>query len=236
MSTLKICHNCGKEFTPKRSDAICCSSKCRSALNYQKKQRLKQSTASINTINENDSSLDNLKVKGSLEVGYLIDKITRLESEINTIHQRINENIERKNGLMANSNLLLKEISRVKVTELYKVENLLSMSDVDLYNTFINKPYLEELRKGNEFAHNRLKTTADIDSKYNPTHKMLVSKFRLRQKQKLTEISSKVEQLEHEIAQNTQSIDDIHASSDELKLQLRFYENRIIKFESLLSV
>jgi len=48
----KTCLNCSSSFTPKRSDAICCSDKYRSTYNYQKKQR-KNATFDLPTIDEN---------------------------------------------------------------------------------------------------------------------------------------------------------------------------------------
>jgi len=35
--TNKVCPECGETFKAKRSDAVCCSNKCRSAFNHKEK-------------------------------------------------------------------------------------------------------------------------------------------------------------------------------------------------------
>ena len=95
----KICPECGITFEAKRSDATCCSDKCRSAFNYKRKERKKQG---FQTASES-SSISNFQIpvelSGKLELNHLTEKISVFEKQILRISDEIKAS-ENKNDIL----------------------------------------------------------------------------------------------------------------------------------------
>lgn len=230
----KTCLNCGNTFTPKRSDALCCSANCRSTLNYKKKQR-KNSNIHAPTISEEAQDwAKDVIVKGELDTKFLIDKTKECETKIERINDEINQIEILQKALYTQIPELEKQILTIEIgnkAELLKRKNL---SDVTLYNNYLNSAYLNEKKKVDSFAQIRLKSESDIENKHNPYLRVEIESYRskidtLINKDDL-EIASfqrKIESVNKSISQNSEKIKD-------LKFQLRFYEARILRYENML--
>lgn len=230
----KTCLNCAESFTPKRSDAVCCSDKCRAAYNYQKKQRKNNNSSLLKTDIKAQTLENDVVIKGVLDTQYLIAKCNECEAKIDDINTDLQQLESSKSELSAQILVIEEEILSVESGDKARLMKLDSLSDLALYNNYLNSAYLAEKKKGNEFAHNRLKSESDLMGKYNPMLRIEVDNYRSR-------INSAIKKHDLEIANKhllitslQNQIIEISAKIKELQNQLRFYEARVLKYEALL--
>lgn len=231
----KICPECGKTFDAKRSDAICCSDKCRSSFNYKRKERKKQG---FQTSSEN-SSISNfqnpVELSGKLELNHLTDKISVFEKQILRISDEIKTS-ENKNDILNQQIVTLKEkMIMLEMGEKLQLKKRAEMSDYSLYNNFLNASYQTAKNNGDQFAKTRLKTEEDLQSKFNHELKLEIQNYR-------SAIATKIEKLNWELNIIRNQLEALRIEQDQtnfrisdLHKEMRFYEARILKYESLLS-
>jgi predicted nucleic acid-binding Zn ribbon protein len=230
----KTCLNCGDSFAPKRSDAICCSDKCRSAFNYKKKQR-KDSKVSLLT-NEGNVQLreNDVVIEGVLDTQYLIAKCNECETKLEAINTNIEQLEVNKSELSAQILVVEEEVLSIESGDKAILMKLMSLSDLVLYNNYLNSAYLTEKKKGNEFAYNRLKSELDLANKFNPTLRVEIDDYRNRIKDAIQKHDLEIANKQLLITSIQNQILEISAKIKELQNQLRFNEARVLKYESLL--
>ena len=230
----KTCLNCSASFTPKRSDAAFCSAKCRSAHNYQKKHRNTPNSSIENHKEEPPNTDSNIILKGELDSKFLIDKVTDCENQIERINQQIIciESIQAEHNSKISD--LKNKISTIESGDKAKLLKRSNLSDLALYNNFLNREYISEMKKGNKYAHTRLKSEFSITNSNNPMIKIEIETYR-------NNIKSLVDNFDNDINNKKQQIEALRSKIDlhdlkikELRNQLRFYEARILKYETML--
>jgi len=232
--TTKTCLNCSASFTPKRSDAICCSNKCRAAYNYQKKQR-KNTPLDLPTIGENAQNPEKeIVIKGEIDISYLISKTNECEAKMELITKEIARLETLQTKFSAQISLLEKEILAIETGDKAKLIKRHNLSDLALYNNYLNNAYLTEKKKGNEFAHNRLKSDSDLNSAYNPNLRITVENYRNNIVSSIKKHDLEITNMQHQITSIRNDNDQNCAKIKELQNRLRFYESRVLKYETML--
>ncbi len=230
----KTCLNCGESFTPKRSDAVCCSDKCRSAYNYKKKQR-KNGIMDLPQIDNIAQQQENdVIIEGVLDTQYLIAKCKECETKLEAINTNIEQLEANKSDLSAQILVVEEELLSIESGDKAKLMKIMSLSDLVLYNNYLNSAYLSEKKKGNEFAYNRLKSELDLANKFNPTLRVEIDNYRNRIKDAIQKHDLEIANKQLLITAFQNQIEDICARIKELQNQLRFYEARVLKYEALL--
>jgi len=230
----KTCLYCGETFTPKRADALCCSSKCRSAFNYKKKQR-KNDNLNLPTIGDEAQILEKgIVVKGEVDTTFLIKKTNECETKMEVINTEIAQLETSQINLSAHTKDLLSQILTIESGDKAKLLKRYNLSDLTLYNNYLNGAFLSEKKNGNNFANNRLKSESDLENKFNPMLRVEIEDYR-------NNIGSAIDKHDLEIANNQHQIDTAKSEIDkncakikELQNQLRFYEARVLKYETIL--
>ena len=230
----KTCLNCGESFIPKRSDAICCSDKCRSAYNYKKKQHKANDLLVANTAAEVQNTEKDVIIKGEIGTKFLIDKTKECETKMELINDQIALFETSKAKLYAQISDLNAQILSIENGDKTKLLRISTLSDLTLYNTFLNEVYLAEKKKGNEFAYTRLKSESDLNSLSNPKYRIAIENYRKKVAFLIKNQDLKIATIEQRIAAFTNEIDQHSAKIKELQNQLRFYESRVLKFETML--
>lgn len=230
----KTCYNCGDSFTPKRSDAICCSDKCRAAYNYQKKQR-KNAPLDLPTIGKNAQIPEKeIVIKGEIDTTFLISKANECETKMELITKEIAQLETLQTKYSAQISDLDKEILVIETGDKAKLIQRNNLTDLALYNNYLNSAYLTEKKKGNEFAHNRLKSESDLTSKFNPTLRLAIENYRSNISSTINRHDLEIANLKQQSSTTKDNIDQNCAKIKELQNQLRFYEARVLKYEALL--
>ncbi|MCU4177635.1 hypothetical protein [Carboxylicivirga sp. N1Y90] len=230
----KTCLNCSASFTPKRSDAICCSDKCRAAYNYQKKQR-KNSKSNLPTIAENAQNQEKeIVIKGDIDTTFLISKAKECETKMELINSEIAQIETLKTEYSAQILKFQKEILTIETGDKAKLVKRHNLSDLALYNNYLNSAYLTEKKKGNEFAHNRLKSESDLTNAYSPNMRISVENYRSNIISAINKHDLEITNFQQQIVTVKTNIDQYCAKIKELQSQLRFYEARVLKYETLL--
>ncbi len=231
----KVCPECGTTFEAKRSDAICCSDKCRSAFNYKRKERKKEILQTYSNSELNNNCKTGVELSGKLELNSLAGRIDIFEKHILRISDEI-KSIENKSDLHIQQKKALKEqIVELEMGDKLKLKQRSEMSDYALYNNYLNKAYQAAKQKGDQFAKTRLITESDIQNKFNHELKLEIQNYR-------NSLNTKLEKLNLELKFVQDQFDDLmniqeqnNTRISELHNELRFYEARILKYESLLS-
>ena len=231
----KVCPECGKTFVAKRSDAICCSDKCRSSFNYKRKERKKQGFQTTSESSSISNSQNPVELSGKLELNHLTEKISVFEKQILRISDEIKA-LQNNNEILVQQKEGLKEqIVMMEIGEKLKLKKRSEMTDYALFNNYLNIPYQTAKKKGDKFAKTRLKTEEDIQNKFNHELKLEIQNFRSAISAKLEKLNWEYQLVQYQFdvlinthEQNNQRITKLHE-------ELRFYEARILKYESLLS-
>lgn len=230
----KTCLNCGESFTSKRSDAICCSNNCRSNYNYKKAQRKKSNLSLPTASGDPQVQENNVVIKGELDIQFLLTKHKECESKIELILEDMVQVENLKIELTTQKSELEKQIVTIEAGEKAKLVKLYNLSDLTLYNNYLNRAYLDEHKKGNEFAHTRLKSESELKSTYNPTLRISIENYRSNIATAINKHDLETARLKHNITTIESNLIQYNEKIKELQNQLRFYEARILKYEALL--
>lgn len=230
----KTCLNCSASFTPKRTDAAFCSAKCRSAHNYQKKHRNNPVASLENHKEEAQNTETNIILKGELDSNFLIDKVANCENTIERINQQIIDIESIQAAYNSEISELKNKISAIESGDKAKLLKRRNLSDLALYNKFLNREYLSEKKKGNKFAHIRLKSEFAITSSNNPQIKIEIETYRNNLKSLVDNFDNDINLKKQRIESLKSTIDQHDLKIKELRNQLRFYEARILKYETML--
>ena len=129
---------------------------------------------------------------------------------------------------------LLSQILAIESGDKAKLLKRYNLSDLTLYNNYLNSAFLTEKKNGNNFANSRLKSESDLENKFNPILRVEIEDYR-------NNIGSAIDKHDLEIANNQHQIDTAKSEIDkncakikELQSQLRFYEARVFKYETIL--
>lgn len=231
----KVCPECGKTFEAKRSDAVCCSGKCRSTFNNKRKERQKQDLSVSLFRDIDDSSQNELEVSGSIDIKHLIEKIGSFEKHISRINEEIQLTDAKGENLNKEMTDLKQQMAALEMGEKLKLKNQTALTDYALYNNYLNVAYRTAKQKGDQFAKTRLVTVDDIQSKFNHEMKLEIQNYR-------SVLDAKLEKLDWELRLVQDQCDALiikreqnNSKMAELHNELRFYEARILKYESLLT-
>ncbi|MCU4177633.1 hypothetical protein [Carboxylicivirga sp. N1Y90] len=126
------------------------------------------------------------------------------------------------------------EILTFETGEKAKLLKRNNLSDLALYNNYLNSAYLTEKKKGNEFAHNRLKSESDLNNVYNPNLRIAIENYRSNIVSAINKHDLEIANLQQQIVTVKTNIDQNCAKIKEMQNQLRFYEARVLKYEALL--
>ncbi|MFW5888002.1 MAG: hypothetical protein ACOCUH_04320 [Bacteriovoracia bacterium] len=231
----KICPECGITFEAKRSDATCCSDKCRSAFNYKRKERRKQNLQIPLQNDLGDNFQNEAELNGKLEMNHLIGKIESFENHVLRIQDEIKTFEGKNENLNQQMTALNQQIVMLEAGEKLKLKKRAEMTDYALYNNYLNVAYQKAKKNGDQFAKTRLVTEEVVQSRFNCELKLEIQNYR-------SGLSAKLEKLNLELQVVQDQFDGVKNMQEqyiqkikELHNELRFYEARILKYESLLT-
>lgn len=235
----KTCLYCGKTYEAKRSDAVFCSESCRTKSNYQKRKKQNNFTDTLSnavpSVRDEDEPDCEIKVTGSVSFESLKENIEKYEQEYKQLISKTNHLLHENFSLIGQINQLEKQISAIQTSQIEKLTLTRQLSDVELYNTYLNKPYMEAKQAGEKYLKHKLITETEMRFHSNNEIRIQIGKFRFNIETKVLSHQSDIESLKHQI-RGLQSVIDLN--KEQLKVltnQVRFCQNRIIKYEALLT-
>lgn len=239
----KTCQLCASEFEAKRSDAAYCSEKCRAKSNYQIRKRKDNITTSTDNYEDNspisltDKSVKTKKnhIKGSINIEELLQIVGNCENkleQLNATKSAFSAQNTTLNGQILDLQHKYDEIMKDKVV---KLKLVISKPDSIIYNRYLNSEYISAEKAGNSFAKSKLLTEKDLQEKlnYHLLHK--VKNYKLKIENQMITLQTEANHINAEIINLSAQIDNHKNSIDDFAQQTRFYQNRIIRFEQLLS-
>ena len=232
----KICLNCGETFAPKRSDAKFCSTKCKSAYTYDKKKK-DNAPNDVLTQKEALKSSNNHEpiIKGEVHVQKIIDMIERTDEKIEKTAQVIEKLKKYEAEKLVQIKQLENQVIEIKKTKLVVLSKRLNQSDFMLYNNFLNRKYIEKQKAGHKFADNEILSAGDLKRTYNDKIRLMIANYRHKLHYKLEEVNYEIELLNNQMAHLKTELEETQTAIKDQKDNLRFYQSRILKYESLLS-
>ena len=232
----KICLNCGNTFEPKRSDAKFCSTKCKSAYTYDKKKKDKApNDVLIQKEALNSSNNHEPIIKGEVHVQKIIDLIARTDEKIEKTAQVIEKKEKEEAEMLVQIKRLEDQVIEIKQTKLLVISKRLNQSDFMLYNNFLNRKYIEKKKTDNAFAKNEILSTEDLKRSYNDKIRLEIANYRHNLQYQLEEVNYEIELLVNQMALLKTELEKLQLTLKENRDNLRFYQSRILKYESLLS-
>ncbi len=232
----KVCPECGTTFEAKRTDAICCSNKCRSTFNYKRKERNKQPLQNSTSLDATNIAQNEIEMTGELELKQVVGKIESFEKQILRIHDDIRTTETEGANLSTQMADAKQQMITFEIGAKLLLKQRTEMSDYALYNNFLNVAYQTAKQKGDQFAKTRLVTEADIQSKFNHELKLEILNYRSTLSTKLEKLNGELSILQGQFEALNYKQEHINLKLSELYNQMRFYEARIFKYESLLTV
>jgi len=116
------------------------------------------------TIGENEQIPEKeIVIKGEIDTTFLIYKTRECEAKMALITKEIAQLETLQTEYFAQISLLEKGILAIETGDKVKLLKRNNLSDLALYNNYLNSAYLTEKKKGNDFAHNRLKLESDLN-------------------------------------------------------------------------
>jgi len=231
----KVCVECGKTFKAKRSDATCCSDKCRSSFNYKRKVRKNHKMQFDSNSDILNTSEMEIELSGKLELTHLNERVGSFEKHILGIKDEIRKHESKSDDLNHHMVTLKQQIVTMEMGDMLQLKKRAEMSDFALFNNYLNTDYQTAKQNGDKYAKSRLKTKDDVESKFNHELKLQILNYR-------SKLSAKLEKLNWELQGLQEHIDSLKfeqeqhiAKTTELVHEMRFYEARILKYESLLT-
>ncbi len=232
----KVCQYCGKTFEPKRSDAKFCSTQCKSSYAYDKKKRLNApNEIKFNNMTLNDSDNVETIIKGEVHVQKIIELLEKADEKIEKTAEVIERlEIDRTEKLFQIEKVE-NQIVEIKQTKLLALSKRLNQSDFMLYNNFLNRKYIEKQKAGHEFADNEILSAEDLKRSYNDKIRLEIANYKHKLQYKVEEVNYEIELLINELAHLKTELEETQSAIKDQKDNLRFYQSRILKYESLLS-
>ncbi|WP_010662694.1 DUF2256 domain-containing protein [Marinilabilia salmonicolor] len=232
----KICLICGKEFTPKRSDASYCSEKCRAKANYKKRVAAKEKTESYENIEPFTMvpEIQSPPLKGELSMDSMLGFIEKSENEIKRLTDEINE-LKSQNNMLANDIFTLKE--QVKTTgeiNIKKIELVLELTDSQIFNNYLNTEYLTAKKMDKANPEKLLKTDWEITGYSGESFRQRINNYRMRLKNEILKLEGQADNIQNQIRKTETLIVSNKETIQENIQQVRFYQSRILRYEGLL--
>jgi len=234
MKISKTCVECGKMFTPKRADANCCSAKCRAKMNYKRKKH-KYATDNLLSNSKNiQLTSKSIACNEKKNVPQYEAKVKSLENEMMDLKNNIKAFRLELHKLKENVTAIDNRIMLIKSRSIAKFEQQTKYSDYLLYNTFLNREYRTLQDKGDKHAERKLKSEFDITSPFNGKIRMEIEAYRANLAEKIAQLDIEIEHMLIKREQLLHEISERNSAINELCLQLRNNEMRVLKYEHTL--
>lgn len=230
MMNTKTCAQCGKTYTPTRSDSVCCSDQCRSKFNYERKKR-KNVAFKQPIIGENKEV--SLVLKGELASKEIWEKVAEIEQKMEEISAKM-ENLNAQNiSFQKEISTFKNQIQTIKEGDLQKLSSFAQMSDYYLFNNYLNEEYLEAKRRNDSFADFKVKSESDLESSLNKKYRLQIDNYRMKISAKIDLLNNQIIALELAINEKEQLIKINNELIKENQVQMRFFESRVLKYEAM---
>jgi len=235
----KTCLSCAISFNAKRSDAIYCSSECKNKANYKKSKpnnanRQQETNLNLAPAAQNENTLveRSVEIKGSLSVNDIRIEINKSEAKIEHYESRKTQLNALNEDLLEANTSLSKKVSLIENLAVKRLQNRLALTDGQIYNGYLNKAYINALKEGNEFAHNRMIhfEPKNIPDKYRHP----IVEYRLKISNAIMEKEEDVKSIHTDINRSVEIIDTNQKEIKNCDDNIRYYQSRIIKYDSLL--
>lgn len=232
----KACYQCGKTFESQRSDAQYCSEKCRAKANYEKKRKKEDGNLSSETITGTATPENARIVLDNMDYKDLKATLSKIEKVLDGRNEQMAQ-LEHENHQLQNDILLLnQQILSIRDGKLTAIMKQLELPDFYIYNNFLNEDYLKAKSKGEQYARNHLKSEEDLQRIGNNELRLKIGNYRYKLTLTAESIETKIKALAAEIATKQNTLSSNIYKIKGLLADTRFYQSRILKYDSLLSV
>jgi len=126
-------------------------------------------------------------------------------------------------------------MAKFEMGDKLKLQKQAEMSDYALYNNFLNVTYQAAKKKGDQFAKNRLVSEEHLQSKFNHELKFEIQNYRSALCAKLEKFTWELRTMQDQLDALKIKLEENNLKRSELHNKLRFYEARILKYESLIT-
>ena len=151
--TTKICPQCQKTFEARRTDAVYCSSKCRVNAHLDKSKV--DHPSPVNSC-EDVQQVDDLSYISQLSVAECRAKIDELESQLLVLQKRNDKLVDDNVLYSAESDELTRFYLEFEKATQLRLQTILNMPAYQIYNTYLNKEYLDAVAANDKYAHQHL--------------------------------------------------------------------------------
>ena len=110
------------------------------------------------------------------------------------------------------------------------------MSDFHIYNNYLNDDYLKAKKSNDKFAKNALKTEDEIQRFGNNEIRLKIGNYRYKLSLTAEAVEKKIDAIEQEIEIKQSLVSNNSEKIKWLIADIKFYQSRILKYDSLLSV
>jgi len=239
----KQCILCSSVFEAKRVDANYCSEKCRAKANYEirKKKASGEFSPSNSTdnspITQPEKSVKPCKgeVDGVIKIAEIRQLIENSERAITDLCASNNTAKAQKSSLLAQKTQLNTQIIELEEVKIKKLEAMLRLSDIDLYNTYLNGDYQEAIKSNKPFPEFKLITANKLSLESSNGILFQIKKHQLKVENQILAHNSETSALKNSICQLVQEEKDLMDTINENNASIRFYQTRIIRLEQLLT-
>ncbi len=239
----KTCILCASEFKATRSDAQYCSERCRAKANYRIRKKKNNLTVSPDIYEDNSpinltsKKVENAQIciKGVLSIEEITQMISKFEHEIAQVLESKNTTNAQNEQLYAQISGFQNQIMEIEEHKIKKLSLVLDQTDVDIYNRFLNGEYINAIKKGDSFAKSKLKTESDLGFNSAISMRKSISDYRLKIQKQIISLQANAQSLKAQLKSAQSIILKNEETIKEYYLQVRFYQNRIIRFEHILS-
>jgi hypothetical protein len=232
----KACYQCGKTFESQRSDAQYCSEKCRAKANYEKKRKKEEGSFSFESLTGTANPENARIVLGDMDYKELKATLSKIEKDLDARNEQMAQ-LEHENRQLQNDILLLnQQILSIRDGKLTAIMKQLELPDFYIYNNFLNEDYLKAKSKGDPYARNHLKSAEDLQRIGNNELRLKIGNYRYKLTLTAESIETKIKAIATEIATKKNTLNNNSEKIKGLLADTRFYQSRVLKYDSLLSV